>query len=204
MSAGTPSVPAVESVAGPRPVRALFLDRDGVVNVEKDYLYRIEDFEFVPGIFELAETARELGFLLVVITNQSGIGRGYYTEADFHKLTDWMKQRFRERGSEIAGVYFCPYHPEQGVGRYKQDSPDRKPNPGMLLKARDAFGLDLAASVIVGDQGSDMEAGRRAGVGTRLLLKSSKSATGVGEDAAFACLADAAAWLRRRAAPQPG
>lgn len=149
--------------------RALFLDRDGVINVEKNYVHRIEDFEFLPGIFELCATARELDYLLVVITNQAGIGRGYYTEADFQRLTEWMREEFRTRGIDIARVYHCPYHPTAGVGEYKRESFDRKPNPGMIFKARDELGLDLAQCVLIGDKDSDIEAGRAAGVG--LLCK---------------------------------
>jgi D-glycero-D-manno-heptose 1,7-bisphosphate phosphatase len=149
---------------------ALFLDRDGVINVEKNYVHRIEDFEFVPGIFELCAVATELGLCPVVVTNQAGIGRGYYTEADFQALTTWMLERFRERGIEIGAVYHCPYHPTAGVGEYRRESFDRKPNPGMFLRARDELGLDMAGSILVGDKASDIEAGRAAGVGTLIKL----------------------------------
>jgi D-glycero-D-manno-heptose 1,7-bisphosphate phosphatase len=112
-----------------------------------------------------------LGYLLVVVTNQAGIARGQYTESDFLDLTDWMIQRFAEKHIEIARVYYCPYHPIHGVGRYKYDSPDRKPNPGMLLRAQADFNLDMGASVLIGDQDSDIRAGKSAGVGTRILLR---------------------------------
>lgn len=151
--------------------KALFLDRDGVINVEKHYVHRIEDFEFLPGIFELCAQASALGFQLVVVTNQAGIGRGYYTEADFAKLTAWMLDAFRQRGITIARVYHCPYHPTAGVGEYRRESFDRKPEPGMLLKARDELNLDLNHSVLIGDKDSDMEAGRAAGVWYLLKLE---------------------------------
>lgn len=150
--------------------KALFLDRDGVINVEKHYVFRIEDFEFLPGIFALCAAAQRLGFLLVVITNQAGIGRGYYTEAEYQRLTDWMRQAFRAQGIEIARVYHCPYHPTAGIGEYRQDSFLRKPNPGMILNARDELDLDLSRSVLVGDKDSDLEAGRAAGVRHNLKL----------------------------------
>lgn len=150
--------------------RALFLDRDGVINVEKDYVHRIEDFEFLPGIFELCARAGALGYLMVVVTNQAGIGRGYYTEADYQRLTDWMVGAFRERGVVISRVYHCPFHPTAGIGPYRRESSDRKPNPGMLLRARDELNLDLARSVFIGDKDSDMVAGRAAGVGSLLKL----------------------------------
>ena len=154
--------------------RALFLDRDGVINVERNYVHRVEDFEFLPGIFELCAVAETSGYLIVVVTNQAGIGRGYYTEAHFQQLTAWMVAVFRQRGIGIARVYHCPYHPTAGVGAYRRESFDRKPQPGMLLKARDDLGLDLAASVLIGDKDSDMAAGRAAGVGRLVRLASTE------------------------------
>ncbi len=152
------------------PGKALFLDRDGVINVEKNYVWRTEDFEFIPGIFELCALAQKRGFKLIVITNQAGIARGYYTETDFRHLTDWMLAAFRERGIGIDRVYHCPFHPTAGVGEYRQESFDRKPNPGMILKARADFALDLSKSVLIGDKDSDIEAGRAAGVGCLVKL----------------------------------
>lgn len=152
------------------PRKALFLDRDGVINVEKNYVYRIEDFEFMPGIFDLCATARDLGFRLIVITNQAGIGRGYYTETDFQQLSAWMLEQFRANGIEIDRVYHCPYHPTAGVGAYRQESFDRKPNPGMILKAQKDFDLELSQCALIGDKSSDIEAGRAAGVGHLVKL----------------------------------
>lgn len=149
----------------PPAVRAgLFLDRDGVINVDRRYVHRVDDFEFVPGIFDLCATALDLGYRLVVVTNQAGIGRGYYTEADFQALTAWMLDRFRVHQVDIAGVYHCPFHPTAGLGPYRRDSFDRKPNPGMLFKARDDLRLDLGRSVLLGDKSSDIAAGRAAGL----------------------------------------
>jgi len=152
--------------------KALFLDRDGVINVEKKYVYKIEDFEFMDGIFQLIRTSQEKNFLPIVITNQAGIARGYYTEEDFEALTRWMIEEFRKQGVFIAKVYFCPFHPKAGIGGYRMDSPDRKPRPGMLFRARDEFDLDLANSILIGDKQSDIEAGRNAGVGQLMLLDS--------------------------------
>lgn len=176
--------------------KALFLDRDGVINVEKNYVHRIEDFEFLPGIFELCSAAKRLGFLLVVITNQAGIGRGYYSEADYQRLTDWMLEQFRAHGVEIDRVYHCPYHPTAGIGEYRQDSFHRKPNPGMILTARDELGVDLARSVLIGDKDSDIEAGAAAGV--RHLLRLGTAAESTSHEAVVvADLAAAAGWLCR-------
>lgn len=152
--------------------KALFLDRDGVVNVEKRYVYRREAFHFREGIFELCRSAQTLGYLLVVVTNQAGIARGYYTESEFLELTDWMIHKFAEQQVQIARVYYCPYHPVHGVGKYKCDSPDRKPKPGMLLRARADFSLALTSSVLIGDQPSDIYAADAAGIGTKILLRS--------------------------------
>ena len=149
---------------------ALFLDRDGVINVEKNYVHRIEDFEFLDGIFDLCRAATERNMPIVVVTNQAGIGRGYYSEAQFLTLTDWMRARFEEETAPISAVYFCPYHPEQGVGEYRKESFDRKPNPGMLLRARDELGLDLGLSILIGDKGSDIAAAKAAGVGVTVML----------------------------------
>lgn len=149
---------------------ALFLDRDGVINVDHGYVHTPENFEFVDGIFEVVATAKRAGFLVVVVTNQAGIGRGYYSETQFHALTDWMKARFAERGGQIDAVYFCPCHPEHGIGQYRRESEFRKPAPGMLLLAQRELDIDLSSSIFVGDKASDMQAGRAAGVGRLLLL----------------------------------
>jgi D-glycero-D-manno-heptose 1,7-bisphosphate phosphatase len=162
--------------------KALFLDRDGVINVEKCYVYRREAFEFQDGIFELCEAAQALGYLLVVVTNQAGIARGYYTESDFLDLTQWMIERFAERDVKIAGVYYCPYHPVHGIGEYKQDSPDRKPKPGMLLRAQRELNLDFKRSVLLGDQMTDIAAAKAAGVGMSILLRPGKGDSMAAED----------------------
>ena len=150
--------------------RALFLDRDGVINHDSAYVSRIEDFIFIDGIFELCRTALSHGYLLIVVTNQAGIARGYYTEEDFLRLSDWMCRRFEQERAPIVEVFYCPCHPEHGKGAYLADSFDRKPNPGMLLRAAEKYAISFAESIMIGDKESDMEAARRAGVGTRILL----------------------------------
>lgn len=149
---------------------AAFLDRDGVINVDHGYVYQREDFEFVPGVLEGARRLHELGYALVVVTNQSGIGRGLYTEDDFRTLTQWMEQSFAAAGAPLAGVYFCPHHPTEAVGAYRLDCQCRKPAPGMLIRAAEELGLDLAASVMFGDRASDLQAAMTAGVARRILL----------------------------------
>ena len=150
--------------------RAAFLDRDGVVNLDREYVHRIEDFEFLPGVFEAVRLLRGMGFLPIVTTNQSGIGRGLYDVRQFNVLTDWMKQRFLEEGAELGGVYFCPHHPTEAIAAYRRECSCRKPEPGMLLAAATDLDIDLAASAMFGDRASDLEAARRAGVPARYLL----------------------------------
>jgi D-glycero-D-manno-heptose 1,7-bisphosphate phosphatase len=152
------------------PRAAAFLDRDGVINVDHGYTYRIEDFEFVDGTLAAAARLHAMGFALVVVTNQSGIGRGLYTVEDFDVLTDWMRAQFAAAGAPLAGVYWCPHHPVDAVGAYRRDCDCRKPAPGMLLAAMRDLDLDPARSVLFGDKRSDLEAAVAAGVAERILL----------------------------------
>lgn len=154
---------------------ALFLDRDGVINVDHGYVHKPEAAEFIGGIFELVAAAKRAGLLVVVVTNQAGIGRGYYNAADFHALMDWMKARFVEHGGQIDAIYFCPYHPEYGIGEYRRDSEFRKPAPGMLLQALRELDIDMERSIFIGDMPTDMAAGRAAGVGTLLHFNGEKA-----------------------------
>lgn len=159
--------------------RALFLDRDGVINIDRGYVHRFDQFEFVPGIFELGRFwTHEVRGPIVVVTNQSGIGRGYFDEKAYAKLTHWMCDRFAEQGTTISRVYHCPYHPVDGIGEYRCDHAWRKPKPGMLLQALADLRLDPALCAIVGDQMSDIEAGATAGIGVRVLLGVRHSAKG--------------------------
>jgi len=149
---------------------ALFLDRDGVINVDHGYVFRIPEFEWIPGIFATVATARELGLKVIVATNQSGIGRGYYSEEQFAQVTEWMRAEFERQGAPLDAVYHCPFHPE-GFGRYRADSPCRKPQPGMLLAAARDLDLDLSHSVLLGDRESDAEAAQSAGLKACALLR---------------------------------
>jgi len=150
---------------------ALFLDRDGVINVDHGYVCQARDFDFIDGVFDVARAARCLGYKLVVVTNQAGIARGYYSEMQFHKLTSWMCKRFEEEQAPINRVYFSPYHPTAGIGRYKRDHASRKPQPGMLVQAQRELRIDLARSILIGDKLTDIQAGTAAGVGRNLLLQ---------------------------------
>jgi len=139
--------------------KALFLDRDGVINVEKDYLYKVEDFEFIDGIFELCKYFVSKGYLIFVVTNQSGIARDYYSVHDFNILTKWMTKQFLKNNIEIAKVYYCPHHPDI-TGSCKC----RKPKPQMLLDAKNDFDIDMSNSIIIGDKQRDIDAGYNAGL----------------------------------------
>jgi D-glycero-D-manno-heptose 1,7-bisphosphate phosphatase len=139
--------------------KALFLDRDGVINVDKDYVYLIEHFEFTEGIFDLCRKYASEGYKIIVITNQAGIARGYYTEEDFRHITEWMLELFNQEGVRIDKVYHCPHHPE-----VEGPCECRKPNPGMLLQAINEFDLDITRCILIGDKETDLEAGRRAGI----------------------------------------
>jgi D-glycero-D-manno-heptose 1,7-bisphosphate phosphatase len=150
---------------------ALFLDRDGVINVDHGYVHRAEQFEFIPGIFELARFwVNEVRRPIIFVTNQAGIGRGYFNEGTYADLTRWMCARFEAERAAIARVYHCPYHPVHGIGDYRRDHPWRKPNPGMILQAVTDLALDPAHCALVGNKISDIEAGAAVGLGLRILL----------------------------------
>ncbi|SEI16751.1 D-glycero-alpha-D-manno-heptose-1,7-bisphosphate 7-phosphatase [Paraburkholderia hospita] len=157
---------------------ALFLDRDGVINVDIGYLHRKEDCVFLPGIFELVRRARRAGFDVFVVTNQAGIARGYYTEETFAGFTDWMMGQFADEGAPITQVYYCPHHPDAGVGSYRISCECRKPQPGMLLRAAAEHGIDLAVSAMVGDSVTDTEAAKAAGIRHRFLIGEARQTSG--------------------------
>ena len=150
------------------PVRkAAFLDRDGVINVDRGYVFKIEDFEFMPGALEAIKLLNDCGRLVFVVTNQSGIGRGYYTESQFQELTTYMLGEIERTGGKIEKVYYCPHHPE-GSGAYRKDCDCRKPKPGMILAAAEDYNLDLDSCFLIGDKATDLAAAEEAG--TRAYL----------------------------------
>lgn len=167
---------------------AVFLDRDGVINVDHGYVHDEHDFEFIDGVFEATKKLKDMGYLLVLVTNQAGIARGYYTEDRFLSLTQWMDWNFIDQGVEFDGIYYCPHHPEHGIGKYKEDCDCRKPKPGMFISARDYLKIDMAKSVMVGDKAEDMMAAQAAEVGTKILVRTGKPVTEQGEALADAVL----------------
>jgi D-glycero-D-manno-heptose 1,7-bisphosphate phosphatase len=158
---------AVPDASSLRP--ALFLDRDGVLNVDHGYVHRWEDFHWIPGAAAAVRAFNQAGWLVFVATNQSGIGRGYYSEADMHALHARMAEELAREGARIDAFYYCPHHPEAAEPAYRHpDPPDRKPNPGMLLRAFVEWPVDRGRSLMVGDKPADLQAAARAGV--RALL----------------------------------
>lgn len=145
--------------------KALFLDRDGTINIEKKYLFKIEDFEFTKGIIPLISDYYTKDFKIIIITNQSGLARNYYPLEEYQKLTNWMLQEFEKHDIQISKVYHCPHHPD-----ITGDCNCRKPKPGMILQAMDEFNIDPEKSVLIGDKESDILAGEKAGIGKNLYI----------------------------------
>lgn len=145
--------------------KALFLDRDGVINKEVNYLHKIQDFVFLDGVFETCKYFQDIGYLIIVVTNQAGIARGMYTEDQFGKLTEWMIEKFEKEGIKNLKVFFCPHHPD-----FNKECKCRKPNPKMLLDAKNKYDIDMANSILVGDKNSDILAGINANIGHNYLI----------------------------------
>jgi len=165
--------------------KALFLDRDGVINVDHGYVHSPEQTQWVPGIFELCLAARAAGYLLVVITNQAGIARGHYSEQTFRDYMLWVHGQFQARGAPLAATYYCPHHPTAGLGAAMIECTCRKPKPGMILAAAAALEINLAESIMIGDSDSDMLAATAAGLGEAFFLVHQASpgrASGVGHE----------------------
>ena len=152
----------------------MFLDRDGVINEDNGYVHTPDEFKFKEGIIEFLINSQKLGFSFIIITNQSGIGRGLYTEQDFHLLTEWMYKELIKNNISILDTFFCPFHPVFGKGAYKQKSFDRKPAPGMILKAAKKYNINLKESFLIGDRSSDIEAGMEADIGNIFFLNNKK------------------------------
>ncbi len=178
---------------------ALFLDRDGVINVDHGYVHRIDEFEFLPGIFDLVRFAvHELDWPVIVVTNQAGIGRGLFDEKAFEALTLWMCERFARERAPLTRIYHCPFHPELGIGLYRRDHPWRKPNPGMVLEAQSDLNLDVGRSVLIGDKLSDIQCAEAAGIGFRILLGPDSQGRTASQAVAVRDLPEALALLRAR------
>ena len=152
--------------------KAAFLDRDGVINIDHGYVSSPEQFEFIDGVFDACRHLQQQGYLLIVVTNQSGIGRGYYNEQQFAALTQWMTAQFAQHGVSITEVFFCPHHPTDAIAPYQIDCQCRKPAPGMLLQALEKYQIDPSQSLMLGDKRADMQAARAAGIKRKVLVLS--------------------------------
>ena len=146
-------------------IKTIFLDRDGVVNKEVRYLYKLSDFEFIDGIFDVCHYFQKLGYEIVIVTNQSGIARGYYNKNDYHKLTEWMLSQFNDNGINILDEFYCPHGPESTCNC-------RKPKPGMLIEAKDKYNIGMQDSWMIGDKETDIEAANLAGINNTILVRS--------------------------------
>ena len=144
--------------------KALFLDRDGVINYDYGYVHKIENFKIKEEIYEICINAKNLGYLLIVVTNQAGIGRGFFKLGDFLKVSKYMIDKFELKNISFDAIFFCPFHPTEGIGYYLRDSIDRKPKPGMILRAIDQFNIDVKNSIFIGDKESDEVAAKEANI----------------------------------------
>ena len=146
-------------------MKVIFLDRDGVVNQEIGYLYKTSDFKFIDGIFQACKYFQSQDYKIIIITNQSGISQGYYSENDFKILTEWMLKQFLRKDINILDVLYCPHGPESSCSC-------RKPNPGMLLRAQSLYNIDMQYSWMIGDKEEDIKAANTAGINNTILVKS--------------------------------
>ena len=146
-------------------IKTIFLDRDGVINKEVEYLFRISDFEFIEGVFDACLYFQQLDYKIIIISNQSGIARGYYTKSDYQKITEWMLNQFNIKGISILDILYCPHGPESSCNC-------RKPKPGMLIEAKDKYNIDMKDSWMIGDKETDIEAANLAGINNTILVRS--------------------------------
>ncbi|MBN6709869.1 D-glycero-beta-D-manno-heptose 1,7-bisphosphate 7-phosphatase [Haemophilus haemoglobinophilus] len=156
--------------------KAIFLDRDGTLNIDHGYVHEIDNFQFIEGSIEALQALKKMGYLLVLVTNQSGIARGYFSEDQFLQLTEWMDWSLADRGVDLDGIYYCPHHID-GIGEYKQDCDCRKPKAGMLLQAIKELNIDPNLSFMIGDKKEDLLAGKSAAVKTNILVRTGKEIT---------------------------
>ena len=158
--------------------KVIFLDRDGVVNKETNYLYETTKFEFIDGVFEACSSFKALGYKIIIITNQSGIARGYYSNNDFKKLTEWMLEKFKDNNIDILDVLYCPHSPNSNCLC-------RKPKPGLIFEAYKKFQINIKESWLIGDQETDIETARAAGINNTILVKSGHPVDELNSNASF-------------------
>ncbi|CRK85807.1 D-glycero-beta-D-manno-heptose-1,7-bisphosphate 7-phosphatase [Candidatus Providencia siddallii] len=156
---------------------AIFLDRDGTINIDYGHVYKINDFQFIEGSIEAMLKFKTMGYAIVVVTNQSGIGLGIYTEKQFLQLSKWMNQFLADCGINLDGIFFCPHHPDAKYKKYRQKCKCRKPEPGLLLDAQLFLNIDAASSIMIGDKYTDILAGKAANIKTNVLVTSNNLKT---------------------------
>ena len=161
---GCPDAPPIPKASGAVARPIAFLDRDGVVNADKGYVHNVEEFEWMPGVIAAMRLLNEKGYIVAIVTNQSGIGRGLYGEEEFMLLTFWMLDEVERNGAHIDVVYYCPHHPESKNPEYLAVCPARKPGPGMLERAEKEFFIDKERSFLIGNRDSDLGAARAFGI----------------------------------------
>ena len=164
--------------------KAVFLDRDGTLNIDHGYVHQIDDFEFIEGSIEALQQLKKMGYLLVLVTNQSGIARGYFSEDQFLQLTEWMDWSLADRGVDLDGIYYCPHLPDAQIDEFKQDCDCRKPKSGMLLQAIKELKIDPQRSIMIGDKIDDLLAGKGANIKTNILVRTGKPVSPEGEQTA--------------------
>jgi len=146
-------------------IKTIFLDRDGVINKEVNYLHKVEDFEFIEGVFDACNYLKKLGYSFIIVTNQSGIGRGLYDLKEYQTVTKWMLNQFKKNNIKILDIFYCPHDP-------KLNCHCRKPKPGMFLKAEKKYKIDMANSWMIGDMEGDIKAANQAGIVKTILVRS--------------------------------
>lgn len=151
--------------------KAVFFDRDGVLNVDHGYVYKKEDWQWTPGAIDVIKWCNDNAYLVIVVTNQSGVARGYYTEAEVVDLHEWVNSELKKFGARIDAFYYCPHLSDGTIRQYATDCDCRKPKPGMLIRAMQDFNIDRDGSVLFGDKPGDIEAANNAGVRGLLIEK---------------------------------
>jgi len=159
-------------------IKTIFLDRDGIINKEKNYVFKIKDFEFINGVFSACQYFDRLGYKIIIVTNQSGISRDYYSETDFKIITDWMVSQFKNNQINILDVFHCPHSPESNCNC-------RKPKPGMFTSAKNKHNINMEKSWMIGDSERDIQAANLAGIKKTILIRSGHKINESNSDAMF-------------------
>jgi D-glycero-D-manno-heptose 1,7-bisphosphate phosphatase len=159
-------------------LKTIFLDRDGVINKEIKYLGKIADFEFIEGVFDACLFFQNLNYKIIIVSNQSGIARGFFSKTDYQILTKWMIEKFQAKGVSILDTYYCPHMPDSSCSC-------RKPKPGMILEATNKYNIELSMSWMIGDKETDIKSANLAGIENTILVRSGHSINESSSNAKF-------------------